>query len=115
MSRWPPAVSATVLSPADGAADPFGHTADGWAEVWHGEVVPAPATGADVEASNRPDGTRADLTLHFPECCDVALRGCRVMLGAPYGGPYEVIGNPMPYGKPLVGYRMPADVRMVEG
>lgn len=115
MASWPPTVAATVLAPGGGAADPFGHPADEWPEVWSGRVVPAPVLGDDIEGSNRPDGTEADMTLHFPESCDVSLRGCRVVLGSPYSGVFEVVGNPQPYAKALMGWHMPASVRKVEG
>lgn len=65
---------------------------------WGREEVPnvlvAPSSATDVDATGRPHGTDSTLTLHFPKPWGESLRGCRVEVR---GRAYEVVGDPTPY------------------
>lgn len=115
MASWPPTAYAVMQRDSGGTTDPFGALAPNWVDVWEGEVVPAPETGSGLTESNRPDGTVASMTLHLPDSCEEGPRGCRFVLGAPYSGTYEVVGDPEPYAKSLLGWHTPVRVRRVEG
>lgn len=86
-----------VLRPVAGATDRFGLPTETYATPETvDDVLVAPGAAADMEAA-RPDGVVVALTLHFPKGYTSSLRGCKVVVGAPYSGTYRVIGDPQPY------------------
>lgn len=117
-SGW--GVEATVLVPTEGGLDRLGNPVPDKPErvVVPGVLVAPGATGATVglEAS-RPEDVRVALTLHFPKSFKRSLRGCTVTLPEPWGGPWRVIGDPMPYDDALCPgpWHMPVEVARVDG
>jgi hypothetical protein len=91
-------------------ADPLGSALYDFIEHTVDDVLIDPMTGGDIVDSNRPDGKRIDLTLHFPktfteslECAEVEVRGAR----------YRVIGAPEPYAAANTPTRWNYPVRVV--
>lgn len=82
----------TVLTPAV-SYDEHMEEIVSWEPATVGNVIVAPGSTADVTDSDRPHGTRADVTLGFPKTFSARLRGCRVEVGE---RTYEVIGDPVP-------------------
>lgn len=78
------------------------------------DVLVAPATTTDLTGAIRPDGTRADLTLHMPKGYTASLKGRRVQVR---GSAYEVVGDPQPYTTANTPGRWnrPVDVKEVSG
>lgn len=58
------------------------------------DVLVCPGATSDVSASNRPDGTSAAYTLHFPKTFSGSLRGCDVVVR---GERLRIVGDPRPY------------------
>ena len=64
-----------------------------WEPATVDNVIVAPGSTADVTDSDRPHGTRADVTFGFPKTFSARLRGCHVVVGE---RTYEVVGDPVP-------------------
>ena len=60
------------------------------------DVLVAPNETADVDGTERFHGTRRQLKFAFPKGYSASLRGCRITVGGPFGGTYEVVGDPSP-------------------
>lgn len=77
-------------------------------------VTPGPCKELDA---SRPEGVRVALTVHFPKGWSGELRGARITLPAPWGGAYNVIGDPMPYmpENTPTPWNMPVEVEAVDG
>lgn len=109
----------TVLRPNFDGTDRFGEPVEvePTAETVDNVLI-APGATDDLEAS-RPDGVRVDLTLHFPKTYNQDLRGCTVMLPAPWANEkgYRVIGEPKPYmdANTPTKWHMPVEVVAVHG
>ena len=82
----------TVLTPTT-TYDEHNETVTEWERATVDNVLVAPGSTADVIESDRPHGTRADVTLGFPMTFSARLRGCRVEVGE---RTYDVIGDPVP-------------------
>lgn len=81
----------TVLRPVDGGqVDPFGTPIQTTEAEQVAGVLPKPGATADLDP-DRPDGTRVDMTFHFPWGYAKPLRGCSIQYG---GATYRVIGDP---------------------
>lgn len=112
-------MTVTILRPGPSVIDRFGNEIPGEeVAIAINDVIIAPGATADLEAS-RPDGVTVAYTLHMPVFGIEDLEGCEVMLPAPYGGPYRVVGNPtryMPENMPprFKGY-MPVEVEAAHG
>jgi len=78
-------------------------------------VLVDPSPGADVVDSVRPDGTRAEFTLHFPKTYSGSLRGAHVVVRG--GEPLAVEGDPQPYTNENTPgpWNRPVNVFRVEG
>lgn len=83
----------TVLTPVEGAADPFGAPNLSYTEQDVGCLVYEAGTD-DVTDTNRPDGTKAVYGVHFPKGFDQSLRGCRLRIR---GEVFDVEGDPRPH------------------
>lgn len=84
-------VTVTVLRPvAGGETDAFGAPVETVREERVPGVLPTPGATADLDP-DRPDGTRVDMTFHFPWGYSQPLRGCSVEYG---GKTFRVVGNP---------------------
>lgn len=59
-------------------------------------VLVVPYATQDVVANEHFDGTKAQFTLGFPKGYSHSLRGCRVILPAPWDTTVEIIGDPQP-------------------
>ena len=59
-------------------------------------VLIAPSTTEDLEAA-RQQGVTLAMTLHFPKEYTSSLKGCKVVLPAPWSDTFRVVGDPMPY------------------
>lgn len=93
------AVAVTVLTPVYGEKGPLGNRQVTWESEEVPGVLPAPSDGSDMPA-DRPEGTRASVTFHFPKSfVRDTLRGCVVVWG---GRRFRVVGDPMPYPETLV-------------
>ncbi len=114
-SGW--GVAVTVLVPTVTGEDSLGNPVHGEPvrEVVE-DVLVAPGSTSSLDAS-RPEGTSAALTLHFPKGYDRRLRGCEVVLPEPWGGPWRVVGDPMPYEDGLCPgpWHMPVEVEAAHG
>lgn len=79
-------------------------------------VLVVPGACKELDAS-RPEGVRVALTVHFPKGWTGGLRGARITLPAPWGGPYNVIGDPKPYmaANTPTPWNMPVEVEAVDG
>ena len=110
-------VTATVERPTTEGTDRLGNPVPGEpeTEVVHGVLV-APGATSNLDAS-RQAGVRSYLTLHFPKGYAGSLRGCTVTLPAPWGGPWRVVGDPMPYDDSLTPgpWHMPVEVVACDG
>ena len=89
-------ITATVLRP-----NPTGH--DRLNNVTYGEPVREVVENVLVDSPNpqdmeaaRKDGTTIVLTLRFPKTYSASLRGCSVVLPAPYSDTFRVVGDPKP-------------------
>ena len=91
-------VTVTVLSPSSASSDPFGAPIEEEPVPTQVEnvIVDSPDT-KDIEQTTRQHGVSCDLVLHYPKTNHESLRGCKVILPAPWGATFEVIGDPMPY------------------
>lgn len=110
-------VTVTVLTPTEDGTDRFGEPVAGApTEEQVGNVLVAPGSTSDLEAT-RPDGALVALTLHFPKTWTGDLRGCEVVLPAPWEGTYRVIGEPKPYmdANTPTSWHMPVEVEAVHG
>ena len=100
------------------ARDSLGNRVEAYHAPTYVDVLVAPSQTTDLDGS-RPDGIRADLTLHFPKSYQnpSALRGALVTLPAPWAGDYRVIGIPQPYDPRLVPGELwaPVDVEAWDG
>ncbi len=111
-------IAVTVLKPMRSSADPFGAPAAGTpAPMTVDNVMVDSPTVEELDLSTRQFGVRCDLKLHFPKACHDSLRGCSVVLPAPWSGTFEVIGDPMPYDPELTPGEHDREVlvRRVEG
>jgi hypothetical protein len=84
-----------VLSPVEGPPDAMGAASTSWDPVEVADVLVCPrdpGAAADLGAE-RPNGTTAGLTLHFPKSFSARLRGCRVEAR---GELWDVVGDPFP-------------------
>ena len=72
---------------------------------------------SDIEQTTRQYGAQCDFTLHFPKAYHASLRGCSVVLPAPWSCTCEVLGDPMPYDPALTpgAHDRPVNVRRVVG
>lgn len=80
-------------------------------------VLIVPGATADMDAQ-RPEGVIVDFTLHFPKsAASMRLEGCEVVLPAPYGGTYRIIGEPRPYlvKNTPTSWAMPVEVTVAHG
>lgn len=84
--------SVTVLTPTV-THDEHMEESVSWEPTTVDNVLVAPGSTADVTESDRPHGTRADVTFGFPKTFSARLRGCRVRVGE---RTYEVVGDPVP-------------------
>lgn len=109
---FPPTELAVVLAPVEGALDPMGAPAVEWAEEGAALVVVDPTSGAPLTDTNRPAGTTAAVTAHFPETYEGSLRGRRVVLR---GRTWDVVGDPEPYGAGVGGFNRPVSLGLSEG
>lgn len=103
----------SVLRPVTGAADAMGEPATAWqAETVEG-VLFAPGGASDLGAE-RPNGTRAAATFHFPKGYAASLRGCAIERA---GERWRVIGDPRPYMEQLTpgGFGMAVECEAVHG
>lgn len=107
-----PTETATVLARRAVGTDELNAEISEWVPEGIADVVVAPDAGDEVTESNRPEGTSASLTLHFPETWTGSLRGRRVWLR---GREWEVLGDPEPYTEGCLGLNRPVRVRRVEG
>lgn len=83
----------TVLRQVDGGqADPFGAPIETTETEQVSGVLAKPGATANLDPE-RPDGTRVDMTFHFPWGYAKSLRGCSIQYG---GATYRVIGDPQP-------------------
>lgn len=96
-------VSVTVLRPTCGGRDRFGDMSEGVPKPERvDDVLISPggdvSSNEDLEAQ-RTDGDELSLQLHFPKAYKGELRGCELMLPAPWDAfnPYRVVGQPLPY------------------
>lgn len=83
-------VTVTVERPVPGESDPFGDPTVTWEEESVAGVLATPGTTSDL-AADSPDGTRVDMTFHFPRGYGKSLARCRITYG---GHTYSVIGVP---------------------
>ena len=107
----------TVLRPNVAGTDRFGEPVAGVpTEELVENVLVAPGATTDLDAT-RPDGVTVALTLHFPKTWTGDLRGCEVVLPAPWDGAYRVIGEPKPYmdANTPTAWHMPVEVEAVHG
>lgn len=90
--------SVVVLTPVAGADDRFGNATETYGRTTVSDVLVAPGSTADLDAS-RTEGATVAFTLHFPKTFDGPLEGCLVELPQPWsaGNPYRVVGCPAPY------------------
>lgn len=104
----------TVLIPTAASVDEFNNEALEWGRLEVQNVLVAPADTADVVDSNRPDGNRARLILHFPKAFSASLRNCRVEV---LGKVWEVEGDPQPFMPDLTPgvWNRPVKVVRVDG
>lgn len=86
-----------------------------WVDTKVTNVIVAPGSRSDVDASNRPDGVKVAWELHFPKTFTRELRGCEVTIRGEHRG--RVIGDPHPYTLANTPGRwwMPVEVEDVEG
>lgn len=82
----------TVLTPVR-SYDEHNEPSTEWEPTTVENVLVAPGDTSDVTDSDRPYGTRVDVTLGFPKTFSARLRGCRVQVGE---RTYSVIGDPVP-------------------
>lgn len=82
----------TVLTPAT-SYDEHMEEVRTWEPTTVDNVLVAPGSTADVTDTDRPSGTRVDVTFGFPKTFSARLRGCRVQVGE---RTYDVIGDPVP-------------------
>jgi len=89
-------ITAIVQRREEGATDRFNNETSTLAEPERvgGVLVDAPTT-EDMEAA-RINGYSASLVLHWPTSQAYRLRGAEITLPEPWGGPFRVVGNPMP-------------------
>ena len=66
---------------------------ESWEAIEVANVLVAPGSTSDVQASDRPDGTIAAYTLGFPKTFSGSLRGAVVEIR---GRDWRVIGDPQP-------------------
>lgn len=85
--------AATLLTPVRGPADRFGADSTEYDEVPVEGVLFEPAGTSDLGAE-RPSGTRAAATLHWPKGAPRPVAGSVVRIGR---AEYRVIGSPAPY------------------
>lgn len=109
---FPPTELATVYVATEGDADPLGAPTLTWAKEGSALVVVDPTQGASLTDTNRPAGTTATVTAHFPETYTGSLRGRRVELR---GRTWDVVGDPEPYGAGVLGYDRPVLLSLTEG
>jgi len=99
------------------ARDAFGNDAEAYANpVEVGNVIVQRGACEEL-GSERHEGVRVALTLHFPKTWAGRLRGAKVELSGEYAGTYRVIGDPMPYQPELcpTDWNMPVEVEAVDG
>lgn len=88
-----------VLRPVR-ATDAHGNAAPGpWeVEATVPNVLPQPGAASDGAtadlAESRPDGSRVDMTFHFPKGYGRSLKGRRIRFA---GREFRVVGDPQPY------------------
>lgn len=82
----------TVLTPTV-SHDEHMEEVHSWKPTTVDNVLVAPGGTSDVTDTDRPSGTRVDVTLCFPKTFSARLRGCRVQVD---GRTYEVVGDPVP-------------------
>lgn len=89
-------ITATVTRYEDGQRDRFNNETKAplAPESVGGVLVDAPTT-EDLEAA-RINGYSASLVLHWPTSQAYRLRGAEITLPEPWGGPFRVVGNPLP-------------------
>jgi len=119
-------IAVTVLLPTDAetgvtgetAYDPFGAPVPGVpGEVAVANVLVDRPTDQELEQTTRQYGAACDLTLHFPKAFHGSLRGCSVVLPAPWSDTFKVLGDPLPYDPRLTpgAHNRPVHVRRVVG
>ena len=110
-------VAVTVKRPSEPTADRFGNAIAGTPteEAVTDVLVASPST-LDMEAA-RENGVELALTLHFPKGYSSPLRGCTVVLPAPWAGEYRVVGDPRPYmdANTPTRWHMPVNVEAADG
>ncbi|WP_195393510.1 hypothetical protein [Actinomyces urogenitalis] len=107
--------SVTILTRSEQGRDELNAPVMTWVvEAVVDDVLVAPATTTDLTGAIRPDGTRADLTLHMPKTYTGPLRGRRVRVR---GGLFEVVGDPQHYeiANTPGRWNRPVDVKEVLG
>lgn len=62
-----------------------------------GNVLVGNPSVEESEQAARRYGAECGLTLHFPKSFEGSLLGLSVCLPAPWGGVYDVLGDPLPY------------------
>ena len=114
---WP-TITATVYPRDWTATDRLGNHVEAYGSPTQAHVLVAPGSTSDL-GTNRPEGVRVDLTLHFTKRWGdpAALRGAKVMLPAPWAGTYKVVGVPEAYAPDLVPgtLYLPVEVQRYDG
>lgn len=87
----------TVLRPAKTGTDAFNAPVNAWAAERVENVLVAPASTSDL-GTDRPEGDRTEIELHFPRAYASSLRGCKVQWR---GHDWLVQGDPQPYAAAL--------------
>lgn len=82
----------TVLTPVS-SLDEHHEERRGWEPRVVENVLVCPGQTSDVTDTDRPLGTRADVTLGFPKTFSDRLRGCRVKVGE---RTFSIVGDPVP-------------------
>ena len=84
-----------------------------WEEEAVENVLVAPSATSDLNQQERPHGTRASVSLHFPKGFSESLRGCRVKV---WGREYGIVGDPQPYRSNCpTDWWYPAEAEAVDG
>lgn len=109
-------VTVTVNAPSSTTTDRFGNPVITYTASTVDNVLVAPGTTSDLDAS-RPAGVQVAYSLHFPKSFTGSLEGCEITLPAPWTGTYRVIGAPGQYieENTPTAWHMPVEVEFAHG
>ena len=109
-------VTVTVNAPSSTTTDRFGNPVITYTASTVDNVLVAPGTTSDLDAS-RPAGVQVAYSLHFPKSFTGSLEGCEITLPDPWAGRYRVIGAPGRYidANTPTRWNMPVEVEAAHG